>query len=76
MQKIESMYAFIAQDETGEGVCGFKAPDGTWLPLVGADMDRVKSLMPVAELMAKQSGQTIKLCLFTTRTELSEIKPD
>jgi hypothetical protein len=72
--KIDSMYAFIAKDKEGEeGVVGMKTHDG-WIPMVGADMDRVNSLMPIAKMIAEQTGVTIKLYLFTGRTEITEIK--
>jgi len=45
--KIEQMFAFVACNEEGEGVMGFKGHDG-WMPMVGADMKRVKSLLPLA----------------------------
>jgi hypothetical protein len=71
--KIDSMYAFIAKDKEGdEGVVGMPTKDGL-LPMVGADMDRVNSLMPVAKIIAEQYGVPIKLYLFTNRTEITEI---
>ncbi|GAJ00969.1 unnamed protein product [marine sediment metagenome] len=48
--KIEQMFAFVACTEEGEGVIGFKGSDG-WMPMVGADMDRVKSLLPMVVAM-------------------------
>jgi hypothetical protein len=52
LPKIEMMYAYIASDAGGEGLCGFHSPSG-WLPMVCADMARVESLRPIAEKLAK-----------------------
>lgn len=68
------MFAFIAENEEGEGVVAYQIDD-RWVPLVGADMDRVKSYIPMAEDIATQTGTKIRLCYFTTRTEIMEIKP-
>jgi len=56
--KIESMYAFIAIDprDGDEGVIAFQTPSGMMMPMIGADMARVKSLIPMAEAIAKQTG--------------------
>jgi hypothetical protein len=49
MPKIEQMYAFCAEEKPeDEGVIGFRGPDGSWLPLVGADMGRINSLEEIA----------------------------
>ena len=53
--KIERLYAFIATDPSDgdEGIMAFSTPEGMMMPMIGADMDRVKSL----ELMAEQIKQ-------------------
>lgn len=74
MPKIEQMYAFIIED-TGpedEGLIGMATPEG-WMPLVGADMERVESLRPIAKRAAAQVGKPVKLIRFTTREELEVI---
>lgn len=65
--KIEQMFAFVAYDEEGEGVMGFKVSDG-WMPMVGADMDRVKSLLPVAVAM----GVDFKILKFEGRVDITD----
>lgn len=75
MPRIEEMFAFVAED-TGpddEGIVGVNTPGG-WMPLVGADMARVKSLRPVAQGLAKGLGKKIKLLHFTNRTEVEVIE--
>ena len=74
MPRIDCLYAFVAEDSgpDDEGIVGAKTIDG-WMPLVGADMARVKSLRPLAEAIARQTGKTIKLLHFETRRELEII---
>jgi hypothetical protein len=69
------MFAFVAVEDDGEGICGFLMPDGKWVPLVGADMERIDALRPIAKEIAEQSGKTIRLIHFSTRRELEVIEP-
>jgi hypothetical protein len=73
--KIEQLYAFISTDEFGsEGVIGF-ATNGVFMPLVGADMDRVESLRPIAQHVANQTQKQVRLCRFHQLEELEQINP-
>lgn len=73
---IEKMFAFIAEDEEGEGVCGFQDPlTGDWAPMVGADIARIETLEPMAQLIANESKKTIRLVLFSERKEVRLIRP-
>lgn len=69
---INEMFAFVASDSLGEGLIA-ELIGNQWMPLVGADMDRVKSLRPIAERAARQTGKKIKLVKFTTRVHLEDI---
>ena len=74
-KKIVEMYAFIATDNNGdEGITAMLVGD-KWLPMVGADMDRIESLRKIAVMMAGKHGAKITLAKFTVRTDLEEIKP-
>lgn len=74
-EKIDQMYAYIAQDPDGsEGITAFLAEDG-WMPMVGADLKRAEALRPMAEILARESGRPIKLVRFEIRTELEDILP-
>jgi hypothetical protein len=75
--RIDEVWLFISVDETGEGVCG--APllgAGSLVPLIAADEARLKSLIPVARQLARDSGRQIKLIKLSQRTELMTIAPD
>ena len=76
-KRIDEMYAFVAVDpaDDTEGITAFVEPGGTAMPMVGADMERVDSLRPVAESMAKRFGQTIQVLRFSQRTEIEVISP-
>ena len=73
-QTIDTIYAFIATEDDGnEGITGFYYSN-SWMPMVCADMSRVKSLRPIAQKIASQSGKTVKLVHFSVRTEVEIIE--
>ncbi len=72
--RIDEIYAFIAEEAKGEGVCAFQFGN-TLLPMVCADIARVDSLREKAREIAAVSGRRIRLVRFTTRTELELIDP-
>jgi hypothetical protein len=75
LPRIGSLWAYLSKDDDGnEGVCAAPIePGGACLPLIAADQERLKSITPIAEQIARLSGMTIILVEFTTRTELREI---
>lgn len=75
-RELKSLTAFVAVDpENGdEGICSFHTKRDGHMPMIGADDDRVRSLRPYAEAMAKSAGITIKLVRFTVREELETIQ--
>ena len=76
MPKIEKMFAFIAEETPNdEGVIAMSMPNGTWMPLVGADMARVESLRRVAQDTATRTGKNVILIEFSVRKDLETIKP-
>lgn len=75
--RIGQLYAFVALDpaDNTEGLCGFLAADGTWMPMVGADMAMVERLRPIAHRLARDSGAPVRLLRFVIREELEVIEP-
>jgi len=73
MPKIEEIYAYICEEEPGEEGLIAERIMGTWIPFVGADMERMESLREMAELIAKGSGKKVTLVKFSTRTEMEII---
>lgn len=74
--RISGVYAFCAVgSDNEEGIVGFKAEDGTWMPLIGSDRVRVELLWPTALLISQMTGQSIRLLKFTERSEVAVIQP-
>jgi hypothetical protein len=70
------MYAYVVKDADGNE-CVPASKDtrtGMWLPLMGADLDRMRSFRPLVEEMAQQEGRPFHLVHFTTRTEVDVIE--
>lgn len=60
--RITELYAFVSKDKDGnEGIIGMTQPDGTWMPFVGADTERVDSLIPIANKICKITGVTYEI---------------
>lgn len=74
-ENIEEMFAFVVRDDDGtEGVIGAYMQTG-WMPLVGADMARVESLIPAAQRVSTQINKPVHLVKFSVREELRTIEP-
>lgn len=71
---IEKMFAFVGKDENGqEGLMAFRDPSSdTLMPMVGADMKRAISLIPVAEHIAEQHGHEYRVLCFESRSDETE----
>jgi hypothetical protein len=76
LPKIEHIWAFVSFDERdqSEGVIGAMM-NGTMMPLIAADENRLKSLRPYALKVAVMHGITIKLIKFSSREEMETIAP-
>ena len=74
-KKITEMFAFTTIDEDGnEGVVAvFKG--NTWLPLTGADIERIDSLRGEAEYVAQAIGKPVTLARFSVRQDLEVLDP-
>ncbi len=73
--RIETVWAFLAiHDDDDEGVMGASI-NGTLMPLIAADEQRIEILRPYAEAAAKLSGKTIMLAKFERRVDVETITP-
>lgn len=71
-KKITEMFAFTMDDGKGnEGIMGISAADGSWLPLVGADMARVNSLRPLADDISKHIKRKYRIMHFRVQGEVA-----
>jgi hypothetical protein len=72
-QTIDALYAWVATEPSGdEGVCSMQL-GAVHMPLIGADMDRVKSLREHAELVRQATGYPVRLVRFSRREDLEEL---
>jgi hypothetical protein len=73
--RINHVWAFVSiDDDDEEGVCAAAiGPEGSWLPLIGSDEERIKDLVPVAEQIAATTGMRIKLIKLTEREDIMEV---
>jgi hypothetical protein len=77
-QSIDALYAWVTTEpDGGEGICGatinFMGRE-TMMPLVGADMDRIKALRDYAEITRTLTGYPVRLVRFSRRDDL-EVLP-
>ncbi len=75
MPKIEKMFAFVCEDSgpDDEGIMGIQEPyTGIFMPLVGADMNRVKSLVEKAEIISQKVGKPYRILEFSVRKDVTE----
>lgn len=77
MPPITEMYCFAISDrgDDDEGVPAITGPDGVILPLVGADLTRIESLIPYAQQIANEKGKPIRIYRFSAREQIGEISP-
>jgi len=73
MPKITEMFAFVAEEKPDdEGIMGFMM-NSAWTPLIGADMDRIHSLKPIADEISKATGIPYKLLHFKLEGEITDL---
>jgi hypothetical protein len=72
MQPIDTIWAFLSVDETGnEGLAAASMGEHI-MPLVAADEKRLDIITPIAAKVARTSGRRIRLVKFTQREVLRE----
>jgi hypothetical protein len=80
VKQIDTLYAFVATDpeDLTEGVLALERPNGLgtdYMPMVGADLERVNDLRPHAERAAREQNVQVRLLHFTAREEVEVIEP-
>lgn len=75
-QSIDALYAWIATEpDGGEGVIAAVLPGIPGItPLIGADMDRIRSYRTFAMMARAETGYPVRLVRFSRRDDL-EILP-
>lgn len=53
--KITELFAFVSvhPNGQGEGIMAVQLKDGLWMPLIGADLERIEQLKPIADQMVE-----------------------
>lgn len=77
MPRIDVMYAYVTED-TGpddEGVIAAQLGPSGWMPLVGADKERMEAMRHLAQRSADAQGKVVKLLEFSVRRQVEEIQP-
>lgn len=63
---IDSLYAFIAIDSDGdEGIMAFKSKSDMFLPMIGADLERVEFLKKIADEIQEHTDIKYEIRYFT-----------
>lgn len=76
--RIKRLWAWISADNKhdAEGlVAHFDVERGIWIPLVGADEDRLSQLRDIAQKSADVSGHPVQLVRFDVRTDVETLSP-
>lgn len=73
--KIEALYSYLIVDTDGtEGIPAMRMSE-VFMPLLGADEDRVRSLRSIAQDVANERGLPVTLARFTAREDLEIFRP-
>ena len=69
-----SLTAIVGIDPaTGdEGVWGFQASPGMWLPMICADEERFNSILPQAIAMAKAENKSFRVFRFDNKVDITD----
>jgi hypothetical protein len=81
--RITEVYAYICLDQADdcEGIPAFAGPHPNdpnatmFMPMVGADRERMLALLPMARQMVKVTGKKMRVVRFTHIEEIEEVAP-
>lgn len=66
---LAELFAIVADVDGGEGIVALLSPAGAWMPLVGGDAERMRSVISAAGAALKPGE--FKVLRFTTRTDVT-----
>lgn len=71
LPRIDAVWMAVSVDDDGsEGVCAVMV-DGTWMPLLAADENRLADIKAAASNIAKQQNRLVRIVKMTTREEIA-----
>lgn len=70
--RIETIWAVVSVDATGEGICGAMI-GGQWMSLTTASEHLVPSLLQIAGDVSKMTKKKLRLIKMTAREDIEEI---
>jgi hypothetical protein len=73
--KIQTMYAFVSEDEKGEGLIGMKLGQ-VFMPFVASDETRFRQLRQLADEVARANNKRVRVLKFENPTEIEVIEPN
>lgn len=74
--RVDQLFAFLADDDRGEGLVQWGFPGIGTAPLVGADLARIESLRRFAQAIANERGKPVTLAFFSERRDVETILPE
>lgn len=74
-KKITEMWAYVmAEEDGGDGVPAF-SNRGMMFPLMGSDLSRAESLLPIAQSFADTFGRPLRILKFTHMEQVGFVIP-
>ncbi len=80
MQRIDECWLIVGihpddgRGQSWEGVVAFQNPsDGSWMPMIAADKDRLNQLVELAKAMSKQTGKEMRVSHYINRVDLGSV---
>lgn len=70
---MDVIYVVMSKDKNGEGIVSMMMPEGA-MPLVFGHKRMIDMVRPAIEKMAKETGQTLRICRFKRTDVMAEIK--
>ena len=65
-------YVVIDPDSGDEGILGYQISPGVWMPLIGADTDRILSMRDIATQICAATGTGYRILQFSDKTDVTE----
>lgn len=75
IERIETIWAVVSLDGTGEGICGAMVA-GQWMSMTTANEKLIPVLLRMAGEVSALTGKKLKLIKMTSREDVQDITPE